>query len=139
MANKKPKTWNDKLTNVKKHHIKKLDKKFVDIPENSMMLVATPKIFEDYIRAIPFGQSVNLKQIRTDLAREFIADHTCQVTTGMFVRIVAEATYEQFLQGLPEEQLTPVWRVIDAKSSVAKKISFPLEWILERRLREGIV
>jgi hypothetical protein len=56
----------------------------------------------------------------------------------MFVRIVAEATYEQFLQGVPEEQLTPVWRVIDGKSSVAKKISFPFEWIAERRAKEGL-
>ena len=138
MANKKMKTWNDKLTDGKPHHVKKLDKKFVDIPENSMMLVAIPQIFEDYIRAIPYGKSVSLKEIRSDLAREYIADHTCPVTTGMFVRIVAEATYEQFLQGVPEEQLTPVWRVIDGKSSVAKKISFPFEWIAERRAKEGL-
>ena len=87
--------WNEKFQHRKDHQIKHIDKKFSDIPENSDILIATPKIFDDYIRKIPVGTSVDLKKVRQDLAKNYKVDHTCPVTTGLFVRIVAEATYEK--------------------------------------------
>ena len=130
--------WNDKLHSEKTHKIKHLDYRFVDIPEDSDMLVATPKIFEDYISRIPRGESRTIKDMRNDLAKAYVANYTCPVTTGMFVRIVAEAAYEKYLAGSDVDEITPFWRVIDEKSSIVKKLSFDYSFIREQRLREGI-
>lgn len=130
--------WNDKLHSEKTHKVKHLDNRFVDIPENSDMLVATPKIFETYISQIPNGQSKTIKEMRNDLAKAYDANYTCPVTTGIFVRIVAEAAYEKYLQGADIDDITPFWRVIDEKSSIVKKLSFDYSFIKEQRKREGI-
>ena len=134
----KIKTWNDKLYSEKTHKVKHLDKKFVDIPADSDMLVATPEIFDNYIKRIPKGQSRSMKEMRADLAQAYIAQHTCPVTTGIFVRIVAEAAYEKYMNGHDIEEITPFWRVIDEKSSIVKKLSFDPAFITEQRMKEGI-
>lgn len=137
MATKKQ-TWNQKLEKEASPKVKHIEKRFVDIPDNSDMLVATPKIFEDYLKKIKPGNEVTIKKIRQDLAKKFKADHTCPVTTGLFLRIVAEANYEKFQNGTPLDEIAPFWRAIDLKSSIAKKLSFPLDFIKERREKEGL-
>jgi hypothetical protein len=130
--------WNEKFQHRNQHVIKHIDKKFSDIPENSDILIATPQIFDDYIRKIPSGKSVDLKKVRQDLAKKYKVDHTCPVTTGMFVRIVAEATYEKIQKGLPIEEATPFWRVISPQTPIAKKLSFGTDFLLKMRKEEGI-
>jgi hypothetical protein len=76
------------------------------------MLIPTPKIIDAFIRDIPAGQQINIPTIRKDLAAKYGAEMTCPVTTGIFVRIAAEAAYEEFQQGMPIEKITPFWRVI---------------------------
>jgi len=131
--------WNEKFQHRNKHQIKHIDKKFSDIPENSDILIATPKIFDDYIRKIPAGKSIDLKKVRQDLAKKYKVDHTCPVTTGLFVRIVAEATYEKIQKGLSIEEATPFWRVISPKAPIAKKLSFGTEFLEKMRNEEGIL
>ena len=63
------------------------------------MLIATPKIIDDYIKQIPKGININIKTLRNDLALTYNADTTCPVTTGIFLRIVSEAAFEDFLNG----------------------------------------
>jgi hypothetical protein len=69
-------------------------------------------------------QSMTIKQMRMDLAKEFQADNTCPLTTGIYLRIVAEYAYEQIKNGIPMEEVAPFWRVIDGKSKLARKVSF---------------
>ncbi|MCC5928875.1 MAG: hypothetical protein JJU28_06490 [Cyclobacteriaceae bacterium] len=66
------------------------------------------------------------------------ADYTCPVTTGIFLRIVAEAAYEELQNGKNQEEIIPFWRVIDPKSALAKKLSFGQELLLEMREKEGL-
>lgn len=131
-------TWIAKLEKEGSPKVKHLDKRFVDIPEDSDMLVATPQIFEEYLKKSKPGITIPIKKMRDDLAKKFRADHTCPVTTGLFLRIVAEANYEKFAKGTPVTDLAPFWRAVEPNSSLAKKLSFPLDFVWEQRKKEGI-
>lgn len=134
----KGKTWMDKVLSSKPHEVKVNERGFADIPPGSMMLIATPKIVDEYVRLIPKGKSVSLQTMRKDLASEFNAEYTCPVTTGIFMRIVAEAAHEQFEKGTPLKNITPFWRVIDETSTIGKKVSFGSEFIRKQREKEGL-
>lgn len=118
--------------------VKILDKDFADMKAGSKMYISNPKIIEAYIRNIPKGSSVDLKTLRNDLAIEHMADVTCPVTTGIFLRIVAEAASEQFEQGKSIGRITPFWRVIDEKMPLAKKLTFGTKLIREQRKKEKL-
>lgn len=137
MASKK-KSWVEKLNQPQEIQIKRIEGKFADIPEGGLMLIATPKIVENYLREIPEGKSVDVKTIRQDLAAKFEAEYTCPLTTGIFLRIVAEAEYERYLAGTPINEVAPFWRAIDKKSNLSKKLSFGYEFVQELREKEGI-
>lgn len=135
----KGKSWTDKVNDESKaKQIKRLDKDFADIPANSMMLIATPKIIDGYVRSIPKGKAVSLQSMRKDLALEFGADYTCPVTTGIFLRIVAEAAHEQLITGKSLKSVAPFWRVVEEKSPLNKKLSFGPDFVIEQRKKEGI-
>lgn len=134
----KGKTWADKLSPDKKPEVKRNDKGFADIPPGSIMLIATPRIVDEYVRQIPKGKSVSLQTMRKDLAEEFNAEYTCPVTTGIFLRIVAEAAHEQFEKGTALKNITPFWRVVDENSTIGKKLSFGPEFVKKQRSREGL-
>ena len=132
------KTWQEKMLGTKEWKVEKTDKDFADMPAGSMMLVATPVIVEDYIRNIPKGKSTTLQQMRKDLAAEYNAEYTCPITAGIFLRIVAEASYEQMMQGKHIKNIAPFWRMIDEKSPTAKKLSFGTEFLKKERGKEGL-
>jgi hypothetical protein len=102
------------------------------------MLVATPLIVDEYIRQIPKGKSVQPIVMRNDLAAEHHADKTCPVSTGIFLRIVAESAYEQYQDGVSLKKITPFWRVIDEQSPTAKKLTFGTAFLKEQRQKEGL-
>jgi hypothetical protein len=130
MAQKK--TWLEKFNERKEPQIKRLEKAFADMSADSMMLIATPRLIDEYIREIGFGRQIDTKTLRADLAAEHHADYTCPVTTGIFLRIVAEANYEKWQQGQPIEDISPFWRVIDPNSELAKKLSFGQDFIIQQ-------
>ncbi len=133
----KKKTWLEKLNENKEPKIKRIDIDFADIPAGSNMFIATPKIIDQYVKEIGFGKRVDLKTMRKDLALEHNADYTCPVTTGIFLRIVAEANYEKLQQGKSVEEITPFWRVIDPQSTLAQKLSFGKELLVSQRDKES--
>ena len=126
------KSWLDKLNEHKEPKIKRIDIDFADIPSGSNMFIATPKIIDQYIQEIGFGKRVDVKTLRKDLAIEHNADYTCPVTTGIFLRIVAEANYEKLHQGKQLDEITPFWRVIEPNSALAKKLTFGQEFLLQQ-------
>ena len=132
------KTWIEKRDCDISYKIKTIDKKFADIPEGSKMFISTPKIIDDYIKHIPFGKSTELSTMRNDLAVEYQADKTCPVTTGIFLRIVSEASYEELKSGKGIEEVTPFWRIVNSKSKLANKLECGAEFINQQRENEGI-
>lgn len=133
----KKKTWLDKLNEKKEPQIKRIEIKFADMPAGSNMFIATPQLIDQYIKEIGLGKRVDTKTLRKDLALANNADCTCPVTTGIFLRIVAEANYEKLQQGQPIEEITPFWRVIAPNSPLAKKLTFGQELLIQQIEKES--
>ncbi|WP_291403266.1 hypothetical protein [Daejeonella sp.] len=131
------KSWLDKLNENKESKIKRIDIDFADIPSGSVMFIATPKIIDEYIKGIGVGKRIDIKTLRKDLAIEHNADYTCPVTTGIFLRILAEANYEILQQGKRLEEITPFWRVIEPNSILAKKLTFGQEFLQQQIEKEN--
>lgn len=132
----KKKTWLDKLNEKKEPQVKRIEKGFADIPAGSNMFIATPRIIDQYIQEISVGKRIDSKTLRKDLALEHHADYTCPVTTGIFLRIVAEANYEKLQQGQAVEDITPFWRVIEPNSVLAQKLTFGQEFLWQQIEKE---
>lgn len=133
-----PKTWLEKFNSDKPSAVKVIDKKFADLPEGTKMLIATPKLVDEYVNHIPKGIEVSLKTMRLDLALEHNAENSCPVTTSIFLRIVSEVAIEKHQSGENLENITPFWRVINPKMPIAKKLSCGVNFITEQRKKEGL-
>ena len=131
-------SWADKLYCDKKPQTKRIEFDFADIPANSVMFIATPLLIDNYIKQIPKGKKATAQTMRKDLAVENKADYTCPVTTGIFLRIVAEAAFEKYLQTNSIKGVTPFWRVIEPDSSLAKKLSFGQDFLMQQRTKEHL-
>ena len=111
-------SWREKLEKPREPRV-------IDIPPkmarfgSGTMLIPTPKLVDDLIRRVPKGKLVTVGELRRKLATEFEADVTCPLTTGIFVRIAAEAAEEDRTNG--RQRLTPYWRVIKDDGSINPK------------------
>ena len=132
------KSWIDKRDCEKSFKIKTIDKKFADIKEGSKMFIATPLIIDEYVKQIPFGKSTQLTTMRDNLAIKYKADKTCPVTTGIFLRIVSEASYMELKQGKGIDEVTPFWRIVNPNSKLANKLECGIQFIEKQRENEGI-
>ena len=83
------------------------------------VLVPTPLLVDGLIRKVPKGKLVTVRQIRERLAKDFNAEATCPLTTGIFVRIASEAAEEDRANG--KKRITPYWRVIKDDGSLNPK------------------
>lgn len=130
------KTWIERRDCEKSFQIKKTDKKFADIPEGSKMFIATPQIIDAYVKDFLFGMTTKLGTLRDDLAIEYGADKTCPVTTGIFLRIVSEAAFEELSAGKSTDSITPFWRIVSPKSKLAEKLACGISFIKKQRALE---
>jgi hypothetical protein len=130
-------SWTEKLNCSKAPLKKRLEKSVAGMPAVALMYISTPQEIDAYIRQIPRGQSVSVQQMRVDLANSNKADCTCPLTTGIFLRIVAEAAFET-INGGNSPDTTPFWRVIEPKASIVKKLSFDGAFIQQMRDEENI-
>jgi hypothetical protein len=108
--------------------------KIVDDPRGrGRMLVPKPLDVDALVRQIQRGRLATVDQIRQRLARDAQADLTCPLTTGIFLRISAEAAEEDASRG--ERSITPYWRVIKGDGSLNEKLPGGAE-AQARRLRD---
>ena len=111
-------SWREKLDRPQEPRV-------VDIPPKmsrfgkGTMLIPTPKLVDGLIRKVPKGKLVTVGELRRKLANDFAVDVTCPLTTGIFVRIAAEAAEEDRANG--RQRLTPYWRVIKDDGSLNPK------------------
>jgi alkylated DNA nucleotide flippase Atl1 len=113
------KSWREKMQ-LEQHP------KIVELPEEGWqrmggrtMLVSTPHDVDALIRKIPKGKIATSAQLRQKLASDFGAECTCPTSTGIFVRIAAEAAEEERAEGA--KRITPYWRVIAKEGSLNEK------------------
>jgi len=132
------KSWPEKLADPRLHEIKPAPIDIAGMKAGELMLVPTARMIDAFIRAIPTGKAMGVKELRAALARRFRAQVCCPITTGFHLRTVAEAAYEAHLDGLGVEAITPFWRVIDAGAPTARKLACGIAFIVERRRAEGL-
>lgn len=100
--------------------------KVVDIPPRMQarlgkgrMVIPKPLDVDDLIRHVPKGKLVTGPVLRQELARRSNADVACPITTGIFVRICAEASEEERRAG--KKVITPYWRVLNSEGGLNPK------------------
>ena len=114
----------------------KREPEVVDDPRGrGKMLIPKPLDVDSLMRRIQKGKLATVEQIRERLAKDFHADFTCPLTTGIFIRIAAEAAKEDLSRG--EKEITPYWRVIKADGSLNEKLPGGTEAQAARLREEG--
>ena len=68
--------------------------------EGIKMLIPTPKIVNQYVCNIPKGNFKSVKSLRRDMAVDFDAQMSCPMVTGISLRIISEASYEEDMLGI---------------------------------------
>jgi len=99
------------------------------------MLIPKPLDVDALIRRVEKGKLVTNAQLRERLARDFKVDFTCPITTGIFVRISAEAAEEDRRAG--KKEVTPYWRVIKPDGGLNQKFPGGAEAQAARLREEG--
>jgi hypothetical protein len=74
---------------------------------------------EAVIRKVKKGRLITPKLIRSKLAKDFKADTCCPLTTGIFIRLSAEAAEEDLESG--KKNITPFWRVVTDEGGLIEK------------------
>lgn len=105
---------------------------FAAIPpiwENKMgvgqMVIVSPKIMYNAILQIPKGSLVLQDELRLKFAKDYKVQHTCPMTTGIFLRIAAEAAEEYREEGV--KKIAPYWRVIKENGMLNEKFPGGIE------------
>jgi len=124
---KTKKSWREKLENPPSDLPKVVEgsEKWKKRYGVSKVLIPTPLLIDKIIRKIPKKRLITVDQIRRKLAKDFNAEMTCPLTTGIFLRIVSEAAEEDSKNG--KKQITPYWRVIKKDGKLIDKISGGIE------------
>jgi len=130
-------SWREKLENPPKdlpkvvRVSKNLEKRF----GGRRVLVPTPLLIDKLVRRVKRGKLVLVDQIRNRLAKDYGADSTCPLTTGIFLRIVAETAEEDLRNGA--KRITPYWRVLKNDGKLNEKFPGGAEMQAKRLRAEG--
>jgi hypothetical protein len=132
------KSWTERLNAATKVEVKPAPTSIAGMKAGEIMLVPTPKLVDDFMRAIPKGKAVGVKAMRKTLADRHGAEVTCPIYTGYHLRTVAEAAHEALERGTPLDGITPFWRVLDDKTPTTGRLTFGAGFVRERRREEGL-
>ena len=76
------------------------------------MVVSSPAEVDQLIRQLSPGEVITLDELRAALARRHKVAVACPVSTAIFANMSARAAEELRARGVPQEELTPWWRVL---------------------------
>jgi hypothetical protein len=99
------------------------------------MLVPSPKEVDACIRTVHKGSVTTASEIRRFLAGKYAVDATCPLTTGIFIRIAAEAAEEDASKG--KAKIAPYWRVVKEDGSLNPKFPGGVKRQAEKLRAEG--
>jgi hypothetical protein len=132
------KSWTDKLNAPEEATVKPSPRSIGDVAKGQSMLVPTARQVDDFMRTIPAGTCMNVKEVRHAMAAKHGAEVTCPVYTGYHLRTVAEAAYEALERGVPIQEIAPFWRVLDEATPTTARLTFGAEFVRARRKAEGL-
>lgn len=127
-------TWRQQVAAERVPESVRLDTDFAGLPAGTLRFVPTPRLVDAYLRTVPRGETRTMARLREDLARAHDCEATCPVSTALFLRMVAEAAWEEIGAGSEPEDVAPFWRVVTPDSPVGRRLSVDPDWI--RRQRE---
>ena len=110
-----------------------LDKDFAGVKKGQKLFVATPKIVDEYIQKIPYGEVRTIERMRKELARRRRCDATCPVSTAIFIRIAAQAAIDDLGHGKTTDEVSPFWRLLSSKDKIAKRLTIDSQWLDTQR------
>lgn len=130
MANENKKDFNAMMLNKKdmpKIQIVE-DEKTVKKYGGNKMFFAPPTYYDELMKKVPKGKLITVSQMREYLAKQNNADFTDPMTAGIFINIVAWASYQR------TEDITPYWRTLKSDGQLNDK--YPEATVLQKRLLE---
>ena len=102
------------------------------------MLIASPLVLQVVVARIPAGRVMTSGALRGALAAAHGADYTCPLTTGIFLRIVAEAALEEAEAGVEgSANGVPWWRVVKDDGSMQDRLPGGPEHQAARLVADG--
>lgn len=116
MANENKKDFNAQLSNNKNMpKILELDEEASKKWKGKTMVVAPPIDYDNIIKTIPKGKLMTTNEIRIRIAKKYNTEITCPLTAGIFINIVAWASYQR------DKDITPYWRVLKKDGELNSK------------------
>ena len=117
MANEDKKDFNAMLADSKDMPKYQMitDEKSIKKYGGNRMYFAPPMDYDKVMRLVPYGKLLTVGTIKEYFARRSGADFTEPMTAGIFVSIVAWASYQR------NENETPYWRTIKANGELNPK------------------
>lgn len=131
---KKKSSWTEKLNNS--HDLPKvmpISRKMSTRWGVGTIVIPAPLEVDEYMRSVPLGKLTTVKDIRIALAIKHDATIGCPLTTGIFVRMAANAAAEQQQNG--KAVITPFWRTLKADGFLNDKYPGGIEF--QKQMLEG--
>jgi hypothetical protein len=127
--------WREKLERDDHSKIVQIPPRMVKRFGGGTMLIPKPLDVDALIRKTGKGSLITTSEIRARLARDNKVDVTCPLTTGLFIRIAAEAAEEDLRNG--KKRVTPYWRVVRDDGSLMEKFTGGVKAQAQRLEGEG--
>lgn len=129
MSNESKKDFNKMLTNKKDMpKIVELDEEGAKKWGGKIMVIAPPTDYDEVMKKVPEGKLVTTNEIRKYMAKKYNVDITCPLTAGIFINIVAWASYQR------KENITPYWRTLKANGEL--NVKYPENFEIQKRKLE---
>ena len=114
-------TWRQKLEREHPNHGRivpvppRMQKRF----GTGTMVIPRPLDVDAVMRKVRKGKLITASQIGVAVVAQTEADCACPMTTGIFIRIAAEAAEEDRRAG--KKRITPYWRTVKADGSLNER------------------
>ena len=128
-----PKSAKEHLNSDKQPKMVVLESDFAGVKKGQKLFVATPRIVDEYIKKIPYGETRTIERMRRELARRRKGDGTCPISTSIFIRISAESAIEDLENGKSTSEVTPFWRLLTGKDKITKRLAIDPKWVDTQR------
>jgi hypothetical protein len=129
-------SWRDKLEKIHPNHgrILACPEIWAKGKQDATMLIPVPINIDGLVRMIPEGYVTVMSDIRNRLAGDAGADMACPMTTGIFLKIVAETAEEE--RG-SELEPAPYWRLLKDGGKLNPKFPGGVDNHSARLIEEG--
>ena len=102
------------------------------------MVVSSPREVDEFVRQLQPGEVITLDDLRAALARRHQVAVACPVSTAIFANMSARAAEELRARGVPQDDLTPWWRVLKKGGFLNPKLPGGVERQAALLAEEGV-